>query len=85
MKMYVCSKLSTKRIGLIRQSFVECTWSFLTSYLVESYLERCLQLQTLTETLIKMLKYDIPEIGKYRTTEKKKTKNKILKTNFKKT
>ena len=56
------------------QSFVKCTWSFLTSYLVERYLERCLQLQTLTETLIKMLKYDIPEIWKYRITEKKKTK-----------
>ena len=73
--VHVCSKLSTKRIGLIRQSFVECTWSFLTSYLVESYLERCLKLQTLTETLIKMLKSDILEMGNIKQQKSRSTKN----------
>ena len=61
MKIYEIHVQSCPPNGLV---LAGRAWSFLTSYLVERYLERCLQLQTLTQTLIKMLKYEIPEIGK---------------------
>ena len=56
-------------------TFVKSTWSFLTSYVVESYLEGCPQLQTLTENLIKMLKSDILEMGNIKQQKSRSTKN----------